>query len=482
MRPVATAVLILLVSMPARAAGISFMRDVAPILLKRCTGCHGELKQSGRYRAHTFADLMKPGESDERPVVAGKPEQSQLYKLIAAHDEVDRMPQKDDALSPEQIAIVRRWIATGARFDGGDRAAALKTLLPPRQHPASPAVYGSAVPVMALAFGPGGKELFVGGYHEATVWNPSTGALVRRLPSLPQRTRALVFSKDGKTLLVAGGTPGEYGEVALVDPTTGRRRKVLDTFDDIVLAAAYSADGKRIAAGGADANVRVYDAATGRRLWSKKMHADWVTSVSFSADGRFLASASKDMTVKVYQASDGALFTTYSGHNKNFGKYKGQAAVYAVQFASDGPLAFSAGGGQAIHIWDPVKAAQENGTAADMEERFSKQGHARYLDHGFTLDVLAMLVRDGQVFAASADGMVKQFDLATQKPVRTFQGHRDWVLALAHDPGSNRVATGSHDGQVRVWNAQDGHAEQSVVAFVASPGFRGDTTAAAAPP
>jgi WD40 repeat protein len=451
----------------AAHADVSFSHDIAPILLKRCTGCHGERTNQGGYRAHNFQSLFKAGASGLAPVVAGKPTESILYRRIVTGVEPIRMPKSDDPLSPAQIALVRQWIAEGAKYDAVDKTAPLTSLLGPREHPAAPAAYRSAVPVMAVAFVPGGKEIAVGGYNEVTVWNAMTGALVKRWQHLPERIQALAFSKDGKRLLIGGGTPGEYGEVALVDTTTGQRTVVLDTFNDIVLTAAFSPDGTRIAAGSADASVRVYDAVGRKRLWTAGVHSDWVTGVSFSADGQFLASSSRDMTVKIYEAATGSLYTTYNGHNRQIGPYQGHAPVYAVQFAESGPLAYSAGGGQWIQVWNPVQAKAESGDAGDMEERFARKGHTRYIPHGFNREIFGLLVHGDQLFATSADGRVKQFDAATLSSVRTYEGHTDWVFALDYDAATHRLTTGAYNGEVRIWDAQTG---QSLLSFVAQPG------------
>ncbi|MCW3100172.1 MAG: hypothetical protein JWL77_5790 [Chthonomonadaceae bacterium] len=458
---------ILLFWMSPAKAEVSFSHEIAPILLKRCTGCHGERTNQGGYRAHNFQSLLKAGASGSAPVVAGKPTESVLFQRIVAKVEPIRMPKSDDPLSAAQIELIRKWIAEGAKFDAIDKAAPLTSLLGPRAHPASPAVYRAAVPVMAIAFLPGGKEIAVGGYYEVTVWNVETGALVKRWQHLPERIQALAFSKDGRTLLVGGGTPGEYGEVSLVDTTTGQRTTVLDTFNDIVLTAAFSPDGKRIAAGSADAAVRVYDVANRKRLWTAGVHSDWVTGVSFSFDGQFLASSSRDMTVKVYEAETGNLYTTYNGHNRQIGKYQGHAPVYAVQFAPDKLLAYSAGGGQWIQVWNPMQVKAESGDAGDMEERFARQGHTQYLPHGFTKDVFGLLIHGNQLFATSADGMVKQFDPETLSSVRTYQGHTDWVFALDYDAASHHLTTGAYNGEVRVWDTQTG---QTLLSFTAQPG------------
>lgn len=459
---------LLLAAVPAaRAAApaeVSFMRDIAPVLAGRCTSCHGAVKEEGNVRLHTLERITGGGDP---VVVSGQPEKSVLLDRLLSTDPEERMPREDDALTPTQIDLFRRWIAAGAKFDGADPKAPFKTQLGPRDHPAAPATYPTPVPVVALALAPNGKEVAVGGYHEVTVWDAATGKLLRRLGHLPQKIQALAYSADGQQLLVGGGTPGDYGELALVDAASGARLKVLDTFADLVLSAGFRDDGQRVAAASADQSVRVYDPATGRRLWSQKLHADWATGVAFSPDHRYVASSGKDKTVKVYDAETGDLYTTYTGHNKMIGKYAGQSPVYAVKFAPGSPVALSAGGGAWIQLWEPEKAHDENGTAADMEQRFSKAGHARYIAHGAAQEIFALAVDNGQVFAASADGQVKQFDLSSLDEVRAYPGHTDWVYALDYRAAANRLATGDYRGEVRVWNTTTG---ACLVAFRASPG------------
>src|SRR5258708_38257751 len=96
--------LLLLWGFTAYPAGaeVSFVKDIAPIVLKRCTGCHGERTNLGGYRAHTFQSLMKAGLSGNAPIVAGKPAESRLFQLISAKSAFVRMPKNDDPLSPDQ--------------------------------------------------------------------------------------------------------------------------------------------------------------------------------------------------------------------------------------------------------------------------------------------------------------------------------------------------------------------------------------------
>lgn len=445
----------------ASAADPSFSADVAPVLANRCLSCHSGQKARGGYHANTFAELLTAGKSGETPVTPGKPESSELYLRLVDSDPAVRMPPDDTPLSVAEIAAVRKWIESGAKFDGPDRAAAVKSYLPPRVHPASPEKYPRAFPIFALAFAPDGSELAVGGINEVTVWNAKTGKLARRLPGFPDRIQALGYSVDGKRLLVAGGTPGEYGEVAIADPSQPGPRRVLGVFDDIVLGAGFSADESTVAAGGADRTVRAYATADGKERWRAGFHADWVTGVAFSPDGKYVASSSKDRTVKVLEAGTGKIYTTYNGHRRQFGSHTGLFEVSAVAFDSAGN-AYSAGAGNAIRVWEPEKAHDENGSAIDMEARFAKDGHTKYLDYASPRPVFALAVAGGKVYAAAGDGKVREHDPAAKKPTREYLGSTDWLYCVAAHPKSNRVAAAGFDGTVRVWHAATGELETTV--------------------
>ena len=69
-----------------------------------------------------------------------------------------------------------------------------------------------------------------------------------------------------------------------------------------------------------------------------------------------------------------SLFTTYTGHCRQLGQYKtqdpGLRSTFSARFRIS-PSAPEAEGG--YEIWDPVKAKEEAGSAADMEERFAKR-------------------------------------------------------------------------------------------------------------
>lgn len=269
----------------ASAADVSFKDQIAPILARRCLGCHDNRKTEGRFALHTFEQLLKPGDSGERSIVPGKPSDSYLFKKLIETDESLRMPQEDDPLSAADIALFKAWIEQGAKFDGPAVTDRIVSLLPPRQHPRPPETYRVSVPVFALRFSPDGQSIFTSGVHEVLVWDTATGKLQRRIPGMPQRIHSLRFSPDGQTLAVAGGAPGEYGEIRLLALSNGAAR-VLPAWEDVVLDVAFSPDGRQIIAGGADNSVRAYDLESGRALWRNQQHVDWVTALDVT-DYRF---------------------------------------------------------------------------------------------------------------------------------------------------------------------------------------------------
>jgi hypothetical protein len=96
---------------------VEFNRDIRPILSDNCYACHGPDKNARK------ADLRldtKEGLLSEDSVVPGKPDESELYQRLIADDPALRMPapKTGKSLAPRQIALIRRWIEQGAKWEG----------------------------------------------------------------------------------------------------------------------------------------------------------------------------------------------------------------------------------------------------------------------------------------------------------------------------------------------------------------------------
>ncbi len=423
----------------AAESTISFTKKIAPILVAKCLACHNADKAKGGYRLHNFDALLKPGSSKEAPVLAGKPRESKLFQLLTAQDEDDRMPQKDDPLPSAQIDLLQKWIEQGAMFDGPDRSLALAVLSPP-QHPAAPRAYAVPLPITALAFDVSGEHLAASGYHEITVWNSRSGALAQRLGHVAERTFDLAYSPDGAWLACASGTPGKLGEVKLFQATNGHLAKTLTTIGDAVLCLAFTADGARLAAGGADNVIRVWSIPSGKLEFTIEQHADWVLALAFNPSGALLASGSRDKSARLFDMKTGELEETHTGHGD---------FVPAVTWADD-KFVISASREKIAHRWQ----------AADGK----KSGEFS----GWEAAPTRLLVSDTNLFSTALDGVVRQHHLGTKEITRTFAGAQDALYSLAVHPTTQRIAAGSHNGEVRVWNLADGG---TLVNFIAAPGY-----------
>jgi hypothetical protein len=88
-----------------------YAKDIKPLLKARCYACHGALKQKSGLRLDTVALMRKGGESGS--VI--DPAAAILLERVTATDKDERMPPEGAALSAEEIARLKAWIASGAR-------------------------------------------------------------------------------------------------------------------------------------------------------------------------------------------------------------------------------------------------------------------------------------------------------------------------------------------------------------------------------
>ncbi len=95
------------------AEKVDYLTQIKPLLHARCSACHGALQQKSGLRLDTAALAARGGQHGSA-FVARQPEKSLLFAKVSATDLSERMPPEGDALKPEQIELLRRWIAVGA--------------------------------------------------------------------------------------------------------------------------------------------------------------------------------------------------------------------------------------------------------------------------------------------------------------------------------------------------------------------------------
>jgi len=99
------------------AEPVSFSRQIRPILSENCIACHGpdEKARKAKLRLDDEASA-KADRKGDIAIVPGKPELSSLIQRIESKDpeEVMPPPKQHKTISPEQLALLKTWIAQGA--------------------------------------------------------------------------------------------------------------------------------------------------------------------------------------------------------------------------------------------------------------------------------------------------------------------------------------------------------------------------------
>ncbi len=101
---------------PARATtdaaarvAVSFSEEIMPIFQEHCTECHGELNAELGLNLSSYEGVMA-GSDYGTVIEPGNPDASLIIDMIASGD----MPEDGDPMPPEQLDLLRTWIAEGA--------------------------------------------------------------------------------------------------------------------------------------------------------------------------------------------------------------------------------------------------------------------------------------------------------------------------------------------------------------------------------
>jgi mono/diheme cytochrome c family protein len=100
----------------ATASAVPTQHDIIPILLRRCTVCHGAYRKEGGLDLTSKAAMLRGGKSGPA-LVAGKPDESLVLKKVRS----GKMPPRErlveasvKPMDPGEIELLTRWVAAGA--------------------------------------------------------------------------------------------------------------------------------------------------------------------------------------------------------------------------------------------------------------------------------------------------------------------------------------------------------------------------------
>jgi WD40 repeat protein len=77
-------------------------------------------------------------------------------------------------------------------------------------------------------------------------------------------------------------------------------------------------------------------------------------------------------------------------------------------------------------------------------------------DKDFGVTIIALSPDGKKVASGSRDGTVKLWNIDTGKVIKTWTGHTKRVRCVSWSPGGGRVVSGSEDGTFRVWDVKGG--------------------------
>ena len=196
-----------------------------------------------------------------------------------------------------------------------------------------------------LIFSDNGKQLIVGGANSIDIRDVATAARISHLPN-EHIGQCNAFSRDKR--LVAVGSPS--GIITLSDLIRRRQlgRFTIATGAD-AQALAFSPDSSLLAAGSADHDIYIWHLENKKLLRILTGHTGSIQTLAFSPDGEMLLSGSWDRTLRLWDSERGKTIAIFRRHSD---------VVATATFSPDGLIALSGSWDGTLRLWD-VKRGTE---------------------------------------------------------------------------------------------------------------------------
>jgi len=309
---------------------------------------------------------------------------------------------------------------------------------------------GHTQPVNGVAFNPEGTRLATASWdHTVRVWDLTPSKEVLFIPITPPWSQMVSYSPDG-TKIVTDYPEGNA--VKIWDANSGKDIRTLRGTTDPYVLTVYSQNGKMIA-GRNDKSIIVWDAMTGDELLTLSGSKDRVFCFAFSPDGTRLASGTATGELDIWDLNNGKISSrlqepTVGSSPLALGNVMNYA-IFSVAYNPSGKQLVSTDSDGFGIVWDV--ATGEKLFIIPPKEETSRTTYLpeEILDAAYSPD-------RRQLALAGSRGTGRVLETSTGIELFSLKGHTGALLSIAFNHDGNLVATGSLDGTVRVWDANNG--------------------------
>ncbi|WP_166825765.1 protein kinase domain-containing protein [Thalassoroseus pseudoceratinae] len=345
-----------------------------------------------------------------------------------------------------------------------------------------------------VRFSPDGRWLFTSAFDNSVhVWDLAKGTEALQFHG-SGRESALAVSHDGRWLI----TGSDHNAALLWDLKSEAIRTAMDhTKQSLstptrklvghrspVRVVAFSHDDSTIYTGDSRGRGRLWDAATGKLLYTLEGHSAAITDAEFQHDDAYVVTTSRDKTATRWNVR--------TGRERRDDILKHPAPVLAMELFADGRHAITSCEDGQLRIWqlDPPEVVTslktENAVVETLHlsnsqtrvigvqsvsgnvsvwnlttNSFENGGKPEYSLDSFPAEAgtlrTARFAPDGLSLVTVAGNDVKLWNTETQRPLTSFNP-TGTVAAIAFSPDGKRLAAGSWDDSVRIWDLESGRA------------------------
>lgn len=258
--------------------------------------------------------------------------------------------------------------------------------------------------------------------------------------------QVITFSADGR--LLASGS--QNSQIRLWHASTGKHlhtfQKRQEDMNDRnkTLQLLFSPDNKYLVCGNEDTTVQVWDVTTGDSLAVFEAHIGQTTALAFSPDSTILATASSDGTVLLWDIETGKPLPTHiTGH---------PSGVYTMAFSQDSSTLTSIASNRSPTLWDlnTIQKPNLNSTSKFRIEG-TRIGEGWSSFYAFSPDgtKLASIHRVNQV---------RLTDVQTGQELKTYictmRGGSSLARKVIFSPDGKTIAVGAN-GIMHLWNIEN---------------------------